>query len=187
MGFLSDDHEALYTPVRSEDAAPRCHHCDGLLMRTHAAQRDTEDGRPLSPWEGAAEGVADDVEAHEPPEDAHRRRPDSASVPQTEEESAMAMQRSQRTAAGGARTVDTWYATTTDGDTAVLALPDAPPIWLIHRPHAQVYWQTEGRRGLTLSLAAARQRLAMVQACGWRSCKWGARTPGAGYASHGSL
>jgi len=91
------------------------------------------------------------------------------------------------TAARVTQTVDTWYATTTDGDTAVLALPDAPPIWLIHRPHAQVYWQTEGRRGLTLSLAAARQRLAMVQACGRRSCKWGARTPVSGHASHGTM
>ena len=99
----------------------------------------------------------------------------------------MAMQRSQRTVAGGARTVDTWYATTTDGDTAVLALPDAPPIWLIHRPHAQVYWQTEGRRGLTLSLADARQRLAMVQACGRRSWRWGARTPVSGHAHHGTM
>jgi len=71
--------------------------------------------------------------------------------------------RSQCTAAGVVQTVDTWYATTTDGDTVVLALPDAPAIWLVHRPHAQVYWQTEGRRGLTLSLVNARQRLAMVQ------------------------
>ena len=55
--------------------------------------------------------------------------------------------RSQCTAAGVVQTVDTWYATTTDGDTVVLALPDAPAIWLVHRPHAQVYWQTEGRRG----------------------------------------
>ena len=94
----------------------------------------------------------------------------------------MALQRYQLTAAGGARTVDTWYATTTDGDTAVLALPDAPPIWLIHRPHAQVYWQTEGGRGLTLSLADARQRLAMVQACGRRSCRWGERTPVSSHA-----
>jgi|GraSoiStandDraft_55_1057291.scaffolds.fasta_scaffold321476_2 hypothetical protein len=96
----------------------------------------------------------------------------------------MALQRYQLTAAGGARTVDTWYATTTDGDTAVLALPDAPPIWLIHRPHAQVYWQTEGRRGLTLSLADARQRLAMVQVCGRRACRWGERTPVSGHVSH---
>ena len=139
-------------------------------MRPHVAKRDKEDGHPLSPWEGAAEGVADDAEAHEPPEDADRRRPASASVPQPyEEESAVAVQRYQLTAAGGTRAVDTWYATTTDGDTAVLALPDAPAIWLVHRPHAQVYWRTEGRRGLTVSLAAACQRLAMVQAWGRRS------------------
>ena len=59
--------------------------------------------------------------------------------------------------------MDTWYATTTDGDTAMIVLPDAPAIWLVHRPHAQVYWQTEGRRGLTLSLVNAHQRLTMVQ------------------------
>src|SRR5262249_59637906 len=151
-------------------------------MRPDVAMRDKADGRPLSPWAGAAEGVADDAGVHEPPEDADRRRPDRASVPQTSaEERARAMQRSQRTAAGGARTVETWYATTTDGDTAVLVLPDAPPIWLIHQPHAQVYWQTEGRRGLTLSLVDARQRLAMVQTCGQRSCRWGARTPVSGH------
>jgi len=76
----------------------------------------------------------------------------------------MVGQRYPRTATCGAWTVDTWYATTADGDTVVITLPDAPAIWLIHRPHAQVYWQTEGGKGLTLSLADARQRLAMVQA-----------------------
>ena len=91
----------------------------------------------------------------------------------------MTMQRSQLTVAGGAHTVAMWYATTTDGDTAVIALPDTPVIWLVHRPHAQVYWQTEGGRGLTLSLADARQRLAMVQACGRQE-----RTPVAGHAHH---
>ena len=85
----------------------------------------------------------------------------------------MAVQRYQFTAAGGTRTVDTWYNTTTDGDTAVIALPDAPAVWLIHRPHAQVYWQTESARGLTLSLADACQRLTMVQACGQRSTRHG--------------
>src|SRR5262249_45408025 len=100
--------ETLYTLVLSEDAAPRGHHRDGLLMRTDVAMRDKADGHPLYPWAGAAEGVADDAEVHEPPEDADRRRPDRASVPQTSaEESARAMQRSQRTAAGGARTVET--------------------------------------------------------------------------------
>ena len=67
------------------------------------------------------------------------------------------------TAAHITHTVDTWYATTTDGDTALIALPDTPTIWLVHQPHAHVYWRTAGRRGLTLSLADARQRLAMVQ------------------------
>jgi len=99
----------------------------------------------------------------------------------------MAMQRYQRTAAGGARTVDPWYATTTDGDTAGLALPDAPPIWLLHRPHAQVYGQTAGRSGLPLSRADARQRLAMGQVRGWRSCGWGARPPVSGHAPHGTM
>jgi hypothetical protein len=62
--------------------------------------------------------------------------------------------------------VDTWYATTTEGDTAMIALPDAPAIWLVHRPHGHVYWWTEGGRGLTLSLAGVGQRLAMVQGHG---------------------
>ena len=68
-----------------------------------------------------------------------------------EEESTMAVQRYQLTAAGGARTVDTWYNTTTDGDTAVIALPDAPAVWLIHRPHAQVYWQRSTRHGRSIA------------------------------------
>ena len=115
-----------------------------------------------------------------PPQDADGCRPDIAPVFQTDEEdNTMTMQRSQLTAAGGTRTVAMWYATTTDGDTAVIALPDTPVIWLVHRPHAQVYWQTEGERGLTLSLADARQRLAMVQACGRQE-----RTPVAGHAHH---
>jgi hypothetical protein len=75
----------------------------------------------------------------------------------------MAVQRSQLTAAHGPCAVDTWYATTTEGDTAIIALPDTPTVWLVHRPHAQVYWWTTGRRGLTVSLADARQRLALVQ------------------------
>ena len=93
-------------------------------------------------------------------------------------------QRSPLPAPCGAWTVDTWYATTTDGDTAVIALPDTPVIWLVHRPHAQVYWQTEGGRGLILSLADARQRLAMVQACGRRSRGRQERPPVAGPAHH---
>ena len=76
----------------------------------------------------------------------------------------MAGQPWQLTAVDGPQEMATWYATTTDGDTAVLALPDTPAIWLVQQPHAQVYWWTAGQRGLTLSLPAARQRLAMVQA-----------------------
>jgi hypothetical protein len=75
----------------------------------------------------------------------------------------MTEHRLQHTTAKVAQAVDTWYATTTDGDTAMIALPDTPALWLVHRPHDQVYWQTEGRSGLTLSLVNARQRLAMVQ------------------------
>ena len=67
------------------------------------------------------------------------------------------------TAASVAQAVDTWYATTREGDTAIITLPDTPVIWLVHRPHTHVYWRTAGRRGLTLSLADAYQRLAMVQ------------------------
>jgi len=72
------------------------------------------------------------------------------------------------TAARVTQTVDTWYATSTDGDTAMIALPKTPTIWLVHQPHEHVYWRTAGRRGLTLSLADARQRLAMIQ--GHRHC-----------------
>jgi hypothetical protein len=75
----------------------------------------------------------------------------------------MTEHRLPHTAASIAQTVDTWYATTTDGDTALIALPDTPAIWLVHRPHEHVYWRTEGRSGLTLSLADTRQRLTMVQ------------------------
>jgi hypothetical protein len=74
----------------------------------------------------------------------------------------MAGQWSQLTTASGPRAVDTWYATTADGDIAVIALPDTPAVWLVHQPRAHVYWWTTRGRGLTLSLAAARQRLAMV-------------------------
>ena len=71
--------------------------------------------------------------------------------------------RSPCTAARVAQAVDTWYAPTTDGHTVVLALPNAPIIRLVHRPHDQVYRQTAGRRGLTRSLRKARHRLALVQ------------------------
>ena len=80
----------------------------------------------------------------------------------------MIVQRHQPMAPGVAWAMDTWYATTIDGDTAMIALPDAPAIWLVHRPHKHVYWWTEGGRGLTLSLADARQRLALVQDHGGR-------------------
>jgi hypothetical protein len=79
------------------------------------------------------------------------------------EDVVMTEHRLPHTAARVAQAVDAWYATTIDGDTAMIALPDTPAIWLVHRPHEHVYWRTEGRRGLTLSLADARQRLAMVQ------------------------
>ena len=44
----------------------------------------------------------------------------------------------------------------------VITLPDAPAIYLTHQPHAQVRWRTAGRKGLTMPLTEARQRLAMV-------------------------
>jgi hypothetical protein len=59
--------------------------------------------------------------------------------------------------------VMTWYDKTTDGDTAVIALPRPPAVWLFHRPRGHVYWWTAGERGMTVSLGHARQRLAMVQ------------------------
>ena len=74
----------------------------------------------------------------------------------------MDAQRSQLTPATLAGALDAWYAATTDGDTAVITLPDAPAIYLTHQPHAQVRWRTEGRKGLTIPLADARERLAMV-------------------------
>jgi len=61
-----------------------------------------------------------------------------------------------------ASAIDAWYAATTDGDTTIITLPDAPAISLTHQPHEQVRWRTEGRKGLTIPLADARERLAMV-------------------------
>jgi len=116
-------------------------------------------GRPLHPCAGSAEDLTHDAEARAPGRPGTTPRGASPHA----EEVVMTEPRSQCTTAGVAQAVDTWYATTTDGDTVVLAFPDAPAIWLVHRPHAQVYWQTEGRRGLTLSLVDARQRLAIVQ------------------------
>ena len=43
------------------------------------------------------------------------------------------------TAASVAQAVDTWYATTREGDTAIITLPDTPVIWIVHRPHTHVY------------------------------------------------
>ena len=115
---------------------------------------------PHENWRCAGLLAGSSVLAGAPPEDVDEHRPDIAPVFQMgEEDSTMAMQRYTLTTAGGARTADTWYDTTTDGDTAVITLPDAPAIWLIHRPHAQVYWQ----------------------ACGQRSCRWGDRAPIAGH------
>ena len=74
----------------------------------------------------------------------------------------MSAQRSELITASHAGAIDAWYNTTRDGDTAVITLPDAPAIYLIHQPHARVRWRTEGRKGLTIPLEDARERLAMV-------------------------
>src|SRR4030095_9462030 len=74
----------------------------------------------------------------------------------------MSAQRSQLTTAHLASAIDAWYAATTDGDTAVLTLPDARAIYLTHQPHEQVRWRTAGRKGLTMPLTESRARLAMV-------------------------
>jgi len=68
----------------------------------------------------------------------------------------------QLSTANLASALDAWYSATTDGDTAVLTLPDEPAIYLIHQPRGQVRWRTEGRKGLTISLENARERMAMV-------------------------
>ena len=59
--------------------------------------------------------------------------------------------------------VATWYHTATEGDQVVITRGVPPAIWLLRRPQAHAYWRTEGQRGLTVSLADAQQRLAMVQ------------------------
>src|SRR5262249_34748122 len=116
-----------------------------------------------------------------PAEGVDGPRPALAPVIQPgEEESPMVGPWYPRTAACGAYTVDTWYATTTDGDTAVITLPDPPRIWLIHRSPAPGHRRTAGARGLTLALADACQRLTMVQACGRHARRWQERAPGAG-------
>jgi len=40
--------------------------------------------------------------------------------------------------------------------------PNTPAIYLTHMPHQQVRWRTEGRKGLTIPLEDARERMAMV-------------------------
>src|SRR5262245_37875533 len=86
--------------------------------------------------------------------------PDWAS-PQAEDLS-MSAQHPQPMTASLASAIAAWYAATTDGDTTIITLPDAPAISLTHQPHEQVRWRTEGRKGLTIPLADARERLAMV-------------------------
>jgi hypothetical protein len=74
----------------------------------------------------------------------------------------MSAPQSRLTTANLADAIDAWYAATTDGATTVITLPDAPAIYLTHQPHAQVRWRTAGRKGLTMPLTEARERLAMV-------------------------
>src|SRR5262249_57135172 len=78
------------------------------------------------------------------------------------EEVSMTAHQSPREAASIGRLVDAWYSASRIGETTVLALPNAPAIYLTHQPRAQVRWRTEGRKGLTIPLADARERLAMV-------------------------
>ena len=78
----------------------------------------------------------------------------------------MSAQRSALITANLAGAIDAWYNATMDGDTAVITLPEAPAIYLIHQPHEQVRWRTEGRKGLTIPLEDARERLAMVLGSG---------------------
>jgi hypothetical protein len=74
----------------------------------------------------------------------------------------MSTRPSQCEAEGASRIVDAWYYSSRNGDSAAITLPGAPAIYLIHMPHGQVRWRTEGRKGLTIPLADARERLAMV-------------------------
>ena len=74
----------------------------------------------------------------------------------------MSAQHPQPMTASLASAIDAWYAATTDGDTTVITLSDAPAIYLTHQPHAQVRWRTAGRKGLTMPLTEARARLAMI-------------------------
>jgi len=74
----------------------------------------------------------------------------------------MTAQRYHGETAGACRMVDAWYSVSRNSDSAVITLPDAPAIYLTHQPHEQVRWRTEGRKGLTIPLEDARERLAMV-------------------------
>jgi hypothetical protein len=58
--------------------------------------------------------------------------------------------------------VDAWYFSSRDGDSAVVTLPNTPTIYLTHMPYQKVRWRTEGRKGLTIPLEDARERMAMV-------------------------
>ena len=60
------------------------------------------------------------------------------------------------------RMVDALYFSSSDGDSAVVTCPNTPAIYLTHLPHQQVRWRTEGRKGLTIPLEDARERMAMV-------------------------
>ena len=74
----------------------------------------------------------------------------------------MSAQQSPHEADSVGRMVDAWYFSSRDGDSAVVTLPNTPAIYLTHMPHQQVRWRTEGRKGLTIPLEDARERMAMV-------------------------
>ncbi|MGE3540956.1 MAG: hypothetical protein AB7N91_26415 [Candidatus Tectimicrobiota bacterium] len=56
-----------------------------------------------------------------------------------------------------------WYTRAALGDMAVIALTERPAIRLRCFPNNQVYWCTDGCKGLTVSLDDATQRLGMLQ------------------------
>jgi len=74
----------------------------------------------------------------------------------------MSAQQSPHEADSVGRMVDAWYFSSRDGESAVVTLPNTPAIYLTHMPHQQVRWRTEGRKGLTIPLEDARERMAMV-------------------------
>jgi len=74
----------------------------------------------------------------------------------------MSAQRSSHEVVSVSRMVDAWYFASRDGDSAVVTLPNTPAIYLTHMPHEQVRWRTEGRKGLTIPLEDAHERMAMV-------------------------